>query len=133
MSMKEAELTRIRIDENHHEQVIVLKEKGGTRSLPIVIGIQEANAIKLKIAGINPPRPLTHDLIVNLLHELGAALESVEVEKLENNIFFAKLVTRTADGKLLRIDARPSDGVAIAVRAGTPIYVSEDVLDSAST
>ena len=85
--MIEIELSQIRIDDKRREQVIVLKEKQGTRTLPIVIGVQEANAIKMEIAGINPPRPLTHDLIVDVLRQLGATLEKVEVDKLENNIF----------------------------------------------
>ena len=131
--MVRVELSQIRIDERRHEQVIVLREKNGTRSFPIVIGIQEASAIKIEIAGVNPPRPLTHDLLVNTIKQLGATLEKVMVDKLEDNIFFAKLVLKNKDGEEIRVDARPSDSIAIAVRAKVPLFVSEEVLDKIAT
>ena len=127
--MVRVELSQIRIDEKRHEQVIILKEKNGTRSFPILIGIQEANAIKIEIAGVNPPRPLTHDLLVNTIKQLRATLEKVVVDKLEDNIFFAKLVLKSKDGEEIRVDARPSDSIAIAVRANVPLFVSEEILD----
>lgn len=127
----EMELVRIRIDEKRGEQVIVLKEKEGTRYLPIVIGIIEATAIKMKVSGFQPPRPLTHDLLNNLIKEMGARLERVVVEKLENNIFYAKLVVRKSDGELIEVDARPSDSIALALRAEAPIFVKEEVLEQA--
>ncbi|MBN1587462.1 MAG: bifunctional nuclease family protein [Candidatus Omnitrophica bacterium] len=125
----EMELNKIRIDEKRGEQVIVLKEKAGDRLLPIVIGIMEATAIKMKVSNFQPPRPLTHDLLNNVIEELGSTLERVVVAKLEGNVFYAQLwVTRNGD-KPLQIDARPSDAIALALRAGSPIWVSEDVLD----
>lgn len=127
----EVELVRIRIDEKRGDQVIVLKEKNGERYLPIVIGIIEATAIKMKVSGFQPPRPLTHDLLNNLIIQMGAKLEKVVVTKLENNIFYAKLVVRKSDGELIEVDARPSDSIAFALRAGAPIFVEEQVLEQA--
>lgn len=127
----EMELVRIRIDEKRGDQVIVLKEKGGDRYLPIVIGIIEATAIKMKVSGFQPPRPLTHDLLNNLIKKMGAKLEKVVVTKLENNIFYAQLVVRKSDGEIIEIDARPSDSIALALRAEAPIFVEEEVLEQA--
>lgn len=130
--MIELVLSRIKIDENRNEQIIVLKEKEGTRFLPVVIGIAEVNAIKLKLSGIEPPRPLTHDLLIRLIESLGARLKEIVIDKLENNTFFAKVVlSRNGAGEEIRVDARPSDSVAIALRAGAPIYVAEEVLEQA--
>jgi len=126
------ELSQIRIDEKRGEQVIVLKEKNGKRFLPIVIGILEATAIKMEISGYQPPRPLTHDLLNNTIHELEATLKQIVVVKLEQNIFYAKLVVETASGKIVEIDARPSDSIALAVRAKSPIYVARSVLNQVS-
>ena len=126
------ELSQIRIDEKRGEQVIVLKEKNGKRLLPIVIGILEATAIKMEISGYHPPRPLTHDLLNSTIHELGATLRQINVEKLDQNIFFAKLVLQTKEGGSIEVDARPSDSIALAVRAKAPIYVAQAVLEQVS-
>jgi len=125
--MVEMELNKIIIDENRHDQVIVLKEKDGRRVLPIVIGLMEASAIKMKLGGFTPPRPLTHDLLINTIVGLNANLEYVLIDKLQQNTFHAKLYLRY-DGKQKIIDARPSDSIALAVRAKVPIFVEEDVL-----
>lgn len=127
------EVTRIRIDERRGEQVIVLKELGGNRLLPIIIGISEVTAIKMKISGIQPPRPLTHDLLRNAITQLGASLERVVISKLEFNTFFAKLILKTRDGKLEEVDARPSDSIALALRADAPIFVADDVLNQVAS
>jgi len=127
--MIEMELNKIIIDEKRQDQVIVLKEKGGDRLLPIVIGVNEASAIKMKISGFDPPRPLTHDLLQNTIQGLDARLDSVIIDDLKDNTFHAKLVIKTNNGSLeKRIDARPSDSIALAVRAKVPIYVEEEVL-----
>lgn len=126
--MVEMELSKIIINEKRHEQIIVLKEKAGTRNLPIVIGLLEATAIKMKIGGIEPPRPLTHDLLKSTFEHLNARLEKVVIDKLENNTFYAKLVVHTADTQIKQIDARPSDSIALAVRMDAPIFVEEEVL-----
>jgi hypothetical protein len=126
--MIEMELNKIVIDEKRHDQLIVLKEKEGERILPIVIGINEISSIKLKISGVNPPRPITHDLLFSTIQALGAVIDRIIIDKLENNIFFAKLVLKTSSGDEKFIDARPSDSIALAVRAHSPIFVDEDVL-----
>lgn len=126
--MVEMELNKIVIDEKRHDQLIVLKEKGGNRVLPIVIGLSEASAIKLKISGFNPPRPLTHDLLFSTIENLEASVEKIIIDKLEENTFHAKLVITTESGKSKVIDARPSDSIALAVRAHAPIFVEDDVV-----
>ena len=122
------EVSRIRIDERRGEQVVVLKEREGNRFLPIIIGISEVTAIKMKISGIEPPRPLTHDLLRNTISQLGARLERVVITQLEFNTFFATLVLRSQDGRVHEVDARPSDSIAVALRADALIYVAEEVL-----
>ncbi len=129
--MNELVLNKIKVDETRNEQVIVLKEKEGTRFLPVVIGIAEVNAIKLKLSGIKPPRPLTHDLLVSVIESLGAKLQKVVIDRLENNTFYAKLYLSTPPNKEILIDARPSDSVALALRGGVPIFVEEAVLQEA--
>ncbi|MBI4550439.1 MAG: bifunctional nuclease family protein [Candidatus Omnitrophica bacterium] len=128
--MQEVTLSKIKIDENRSEQIIVLKEKEGSRYLPVVIGMAEVNAIKLKLSGITPPRPLTHDLLLSTIGYLGAALKHIVIDKLENNTFYAKLVLER-DSQEIQVDARPSDSVALALRAGAPIFVAEEVLEEA--
>ena len=122
------EVSKIRIDERRGEQVVVLKEREGNRVLPIIIGISEVTAIKMKISGIQPPRPLTHDLLQHTLEQLGATLTRVVINKLEFNTFFAKLVLQTKEQQIEEVDARPSDSIALALRADAPIYVADDVL-----
>ncbi len=122
------EVSKIRIDERRGEQVVVLKEREGNRLLPIIIGISEVTAIKMKISGIQPPRPLTHDLLQGTIEMLGAKLLRVVINKLEFNTFFAKLVLTTRDNTVEEVDARPSDSIALALRAEAPIYVADDVL-----
>ncbi|MFC1657918.1 bifunctional nuclease family protein [Candidatus Omnitrophota bacterium] len=126
--MVEMELNKIVINEKRHDQLIVLRQKNGERLLPIVIGLNEASAIKLKIGGFNPPRPLTHDLLHSMIENLEASLEKVVIDRLEENTFFAKLVIKTGSGQTKMIDARPSDSIALAVRAAVPIFVDESVL-----
>ncbi|MDD5729742.1 MAG: bifunctional nuclease family protein [Candidatus Omnitrophica bacterium] len=126
--MVEMELNKIVIDEKRHDQLIVLKEKGGGRILPIVIGLSEASAIKLKISGFNPPRPLTHDLLHSTIESLNASIEKIIIDKLEENTFHAKLVIKTESGKTKMIDARPSDSIALAVRAHVPIFVDDKIV-----
>ena len=119
---------------NNHPMVLLRHED---RVLPIVVGLNEANAIVMGINNEKVGRPMTHDLVCNLLAGLGGVLESVTIYKLENDTFFAHLNVerKSEDGvveQILRIDARPSDGVAVAVRIGCPIYVADDVMNTAS-
>ena len=131
--MVEMELVEIRIDETSSEQVIVLKEKQGQRFVPIVIGMFEAQSIHVKINNIRLPRPLTHDLLMGVIEALGAVPLRIVVNNLEHNTFFARLVLRTRDGEEVDVDSRPSDAIALALRAEVPIYVEEDVLTQLST
>ncbi|MBI2104860.1 MAG: bifunctional nuclease family protein [Candidatus Omnitrophica bacterium] len=127
------EVSKIRIDERRGEQVVVLKERGGNRFLPIIIGISEITAIKMKISGIQPPRPLTHDLFKDTIAQLGARLERIVITKLEFNTFFAKLILRTREGESREVDARPSDSIAVALRLDAPIFVAEEVLNQVAS
>lgn len=126
--MVEMELNKIVIDEKRHDQLIVLKEKNGERILPIVIGLPEASAIKLKISGFQPPRPLTHDLLHLTIENLEASVEKIIIDKLEENTFHAKLFIKANSGEIKVIDARPSDTIALAVRAHAPIFVEDEVI-----
>jgi len=124
----EMELNKIIIDEKRHDQIIVLKEKKGSRLLPIVIGLLEASSIKMKVSGIQPPRPLTHDLLKSIIENLGARIEKVVVDKLEHNTFYAKLYLKNETKDSIVIDARPSDSIALAVRVKAPIFVEDTVI-----
>ncbi|HUN67047.1 MAG TPA: bifunctional nuclease family protein [Bacteroidota bacterium] len=106
---------------------LILKEVSGSRRLPIIIGAFEAQSIALEMEGIKPPRPLTHDLIKNILETLGTELVEITISELKDGTFYAKL---GFDGS--EIDARPSDAIALAVRFGAPIYVADKVMEEAS-
>ncbi|MBF0570158.1 MAG: bifunctional nuclease family protein [Candidatus Omnitrophica bacterium] len=125
--MVAVELSRIIIDEKNHDQAVVLREKGGSRQIPIVIGFVEASSIQMKISGIEAPRPLTHDLLVTVLASLGAHAESLSIDDLVDGTFFAKLRLRDKSGHVIGIDCRPSDGIAVAVRLKIPMYVDEKI------
>ena len=127
------DVSKIRIDERRGEQVIVLKERSGNRLLPIIIGISEVTAIKMKISGIQPPRPLTHDLLRDTIIQLGATLERIVITRLELDTFFAKLILKTKEGEFREVDARPSDSIAVALRADAPIFVADDVLQQVAS
>ena len=121
------ELKRIIISEVHEQQIIVLREVEGDRSFPIVIGIFEATSIDRRVKNIVPPRPLTHDLIVSAVEQLGGEVQDIVISDLQDHTYFAKLRIRK-DGELTEIDCRPSDAIAVAVTAKVPIWVAEDVL-----
>ena len=123
------ELSRIIISEINDQQVIFLKEVDGSRAFPILIGIFEATSIDRRVKGFQAPRPLTHDLLVQMCEQLGGTLESVVIHDLKDQTYFAKLCVRR-EGELVEIDARPSDAIAVAVTCNPhlPIYVSEGVL-----
>lgn len=124
------ELSRIIISEINDQQVIYLKEVDGDRAFPILIGIFEATSIDRRVKGYSSPRPLTHDLLVAAVEQLGGELESVVISELKDHTYFARLRIKH-DGELIEIDARPSDAIAVAVTCDPPlpIYVSEDVLN----
>lgn len=109
---------------------IVLKEYDGPRRLPIIIGSFEAQAIALEIESIKPPRPLTHDLLKQVIDSLGGSVVEVIINELRENTFYAKIILEMS-GITNEIDARPSDAIALSVRTQTPIYVAESVLETA--
>jgi bifunctional DNase/RNase len=123
------ELSRIIISEINDQQVIYLKEVEGNRMFPILIGIFEATSIDRHVKHMQTPRPLTHDLLVNTIEQMGGQLQDVVITELREHTYYAVLRVRH-DGELIEIDSRPSDAIAVAVTADPmlPIYVSEDVL-----
>ncbi|MFM9956711.1 MAG: bifunctional nuclease family protein [Phycisphaerales bacterium] len=125
------ELARILICELQDLQVIELKEIDGERKFPILIGLAEAEAIKRRLQGQPMKRPLTHDLLSNLIEAFGGQLESIVINDLSEHTFFAKLRVNKADGALIEIDSRPSDAIALGIAGGVPIYVEEHVLAGA--
>jgi len=127
----EFELVRIVISETSDQQVIVLQEKDGLRSFPIIIGLFEAIAIDRKIKDVKIQRPMTHDLLVNVVERMGGALKKVVINDLQTNTFYAVLEVEI-DGQTVQIDSRPSDAIAIAARAEVPIFVEEEVLNQAA-
>lgn len=118
------------LDQSTNQPVILLKEEDGPRVLPIWIGQPEATAILIAIEGVTPPRPMTHDLLLSVLTAAGLVLDRIEITRLEEGTFFATLVL-SGDGRSILVDARPSDSIALAVRAQCPIVVTEDVLGQA--
>jgi uncharacterized protein len=121
------ELIRIMITETGDQQVIVLKESKGERAFPIVIGFFEAAAIDRRIKGQALPRPMTHDLLDAVITGLGGRLTKVVITDLKDHTFFATLVIER-DGDTVFIDSRPSDAIALAAAANTPIFVEDHVL-----
>lgn len=141
------ELSRILIRELTDLQIIELREaaddESGTengddaedskpRTFPIVIGLPEAQAIERRLKGVQITRPQTHDLLANLIKELGGSLESITITDLAEHTFFATLDIRQATGEEIHVDCRPSDAIALGIAEDVPIYVEEHVLDAAS-
>jgi bifunctional DNase/RNase len=124
------ELRRIIISEIHEQQVIMLREVEGERSFSIMIGIFEATSIDRRVKKLPSPRPLTHDLVANVIEHLGGELRDIYISELRDHTYFAKLRIRQ-NGELVEVDTRPSDAIALAVTANVPIYVAEDVLEEA--
>jgi bifunctional DNase/RNase len=120
----------IRVHMPTGQHVVILKEKQADRYLPIWIGVFEANAIALKITGVAPERPITHDLMAATFGQLRIKMNRIVVTSLDNEVFFARLFLQQ-DGRELDIDARPSDAIALAVRLECPIFVATEVLDRA--
>ncbi len=125
--MRQMKVDKLGIDLLTHDPVVILKDIDGKRFLPILIGPFEATAIALALEGAPVPRPLTHDLMRTIFETLGARLEQVVVHDIRESTFFAKLIVRK-NGELAEIDARPSDGIALALRMSAPIYVSDKIV-----
>jgi bifunctional DNase/RNase len=129
--MVEVTIDSIRVSLMTQHRVVVLKETDTDRYLPIWIGPFEADAITIQLQGVQVPRPLTHDLLKSFIRELGVKVSHVLVSELRNDTFFARIVV-DVDGNSMEIDSRPSDAIALAVRVGAPIFVSEQVMELAS-
>ncbi len=130
VKMNEMTVEGILISMMSEHRILLLKEVAGDRHLPIWIGQYEADAIVIGLRNTAVPRPLTHDLLANVLADLGATVSHIEVHTLEHDTFYSYIVLRVAD-ELLRVDARPSDAIALAVRINAPIFVSDAVLERA--
>ncbi len=128
--MIEMTIDSIRVSLMNYQRVVILKEKMAERYLPIWIGPAEADAIAVKLQDVSVPRPLTHDLLCSVIDNLGGTINSIIVNDLKNDTFYAKIVLNV-DGGLMEVDSRPSDALALAVRVEAPIYVEEAVLDKA--
>ncbi|MGB3258209.1 MAG: bifunctional nuclease family protein [Ornithinimicrobium sp.] len=126
--MKELDVLGVRVEMPTNSPIVLLRERDGQRYLPIWIGAPEATAIAYAQQGVEPPRPLTHDLMVTVIADLGHHLEQVHITEMRDGIFYASLVFD--DGQRI-IEARPSDAIALALRCSTPIWAAEDLLDLA--
>ena len=122
----------ITLDPSTKMPIVVLKDPDNKLNLHIWVGPLEATAMATELEGIKPQRPMTHDLLRNLLADLGATVESAEITELRENTYFARIRVKTRDGKALEMDSRPSDAIALALRTKSPIYVSKKVLEASS-
>ncbi|HSL26939.1 MAG TPA: bifunctional nuclease family protein [Acidimicrobiia bacterium] len=124
------EVVGVRVELPSNTPIVLLREQAGTRYLPIWIGASEAQAIASALEGIEPPRPQTHDLLRLVVETLGAEIDRVDVVELRNNIYYADLVMKRA-GESFHLSSRPSDAIALAVRAQAPVFVAPQVLTDA--
>ena len=124
----EVKIRALMMDPNSGTPIIILKDVQSDTMLPIWVGSYEANAIALEIEKIAPPRPMTHDLLRNLITELGVQVERVVVTSLRDNTFFAVIEMKNSEGARMVLDSRPSDAIALALRADCPIYVDMEVI-----
>jgi bifunctional DNase/RNase len=124
----EVKIRGLMMDPSSGTPIIILKDVNSETMLPIWVGAYEANAIALEIEKIAPQRPMTHDLLRNLIVEMGARVERVVVTELRDNTFFAVIEMRNSTGEALMLDSRPSDAIALALRADCPIFVNEEVI-----
>jgi bifunctional DNase/RNase len=125
--MIEVVVSRLGLDSASNSYVLILQEKGGERLLPIWIGQPEAESIVMEMNNVRPPRPLTHDLCKRLIEGLGGSLRRVQITKVKDNTYFAELHIYSGD-KVVQVDARPSDSIAIALRLSAPIFAQESLL-----
>ena len=126
----EMSIKGLMVDPITNTPIVILRDKDGQRVLPIWVGIFEANAIALQIENVTTPRPMTHDLLRNVIHDLNASVQKIVVCDLQENTFYA-LIYLAMNGDTLTIDARPSDAIALALRTRAPIFVEESVIDNA--
>jgi bifunctional DNase/RNase len=128
--MVELSLVGVRVELPSNQPIVLLKEADGDRYLPIWIGAVEATAIAFALQGIQTPRPMTHDLMRDLLNDAGVAVERIVINELVDQTFFA-LIRMASNGETKEVSSRPSDAIALAVRINAPIYAAEEVLDQA--
>ena len=126
----EVKIRALMMDPNSGTPIIILKDVNSETMLPIWVGAYEANAIALEIEKIAPPRPMTHDLLRNLIVELGMTVDRVVVTSLRDNTFYAVIEMTGEDGAAMRLDSRPSDAIALALRADCPIFVDAEVIQA---
>jgi len=126
--MQEMVIYGVSFDMVGKQPIVLLKTTDGNTFLPIWIGHPEAAAILMKLQGANTPRPMTHDLVTDLLEKLDARVARITVTELQDNTFYA-LITVSLDGSEIEIDSRPSDAIALAVRSGAPIFAAESVIE----
>lgn len=129
--MVEVTLVGVRVELPTNQPIVLLKERDGGRFLPIWIGAVEATAIAFALQGVVTQRPMTHDLLKSLLDEVGVVVEGVDITELREGTFYAAIRLR-AHGAAYEVSSRPSDAIALAVRAGAPIFAAEEVLEEAS-
>lgn len=129
--MNQVKVASLGLDKASNTPVVILQEMEGERVLPIWIGPGEASAIAMELAGMKFSRPLTHDLFASMLQGLGSELQRVLITKVVDNTYHAELIIKS-NGEMVSIDARPSDSIAIALRAKAPIYAHDDLLEQAS-
>jgi hypothetical protein len=120
------------VDPITNTPIVILRDKEGQKVLPIWVGIFEANAIALQIENVSTPRPMTHDLLRNVIEDLNGSVQKVVVCDLQDNTFYALIYVRL-NGETVAIDARPSDAIALALRTRAPIFVEEKVIDNVKT
>src|SRR6476646_5654883 len=128
----EMSIKGLMVDPISNMPIVILRDKEGSRTLPIWVGMFEANAIALQIENVSTPRPMTHDLLRNVIHDLKASVQKIVVSDLQENTFYA-LIYLSLNGETVAIDARPSDAIALALRTRAPIFVEERVIDHAKT
>lgn len=126
----EVKIRALMMDPNSGTPIVILKDVNSETMLPIWVGAYEANAIALEIEKVAPQRPMTHDLLRNLIVEMGASVKRVVVTDLRDNTFFAVIELQTSDGTAMVLDSRPSDAIALALRVDCPIYVDMEVIQS---
>jgi uncharacterized protein len=126
----EMSIKGLMVDPVTNMPIVILRDQAGQKVLPIWVGMSEANAIALQIENISTPRPMTHDLLRNVIHDLKATVRKIVVCDLQENTFYA-LIYLALNGDTLMIDARPSDAIALALRTRAPIFVEESVIDNA--
>ena len=126
----QVEIKGLMLDPSSNVPIVILRDVRSQLFLPIWIGVFEANAIALRLEGVEPPRPMTHDLLRSLLEQLGGKVEKIVISDLKESTFFAMIHVRNHQGSLA-VDARPSDAIALALRTEAPIYVLRSVLDKA--